>query len=88
MMIEKDVLTEIEPEDFAKAYSTILVRERMRGKRFEAAFRNVKGKVLGQSKHPITNLRRTRRQVTLSKKDGCWTKELQHVKTNPNAADP
>ena len=74
-ILEKAPLIAIETEDFSdKADSTILVRDRMCRTKLEGAYRKVKGKVVGQSEHKVSE----------SQCSKSWQKptEVQHSK-NP-----
>ena len=56
-ILEKHQQIEIEPKDFSKeADSTILVRQRGRGKKLEGAFKKVEGTIAGQSENTLTVL--------------------------------
>ena len=69
-ILEQDPQIEIAPEDFSEeADSTILVRERVRGTELEGAFKEVKGKIVGESSHTITVLPKAGQQVVYSKRD-------------------
>ena len=69
-ILDKDPRIEIEPEDFSEeADSTILVRERVRGKKLEGAFEKVKGNIINETENTLKILPKTGKSFTVSKRD-------------------
>ena len=68
--LEKDPQIQIEREDFSEeAYSTILVRERVKGTKLEGNLKKIKSQIVNQSENTITELPKSGKQTIYSKRD-------------------
>ena len=91
-ILERDLLIEIEPEDFTgEADSTVLVRERARGTKLEGASIKMRGNIVKQTKNTLTNLPRSGESTVISKKDVANTTAKQGTaqqgNTRPKSAE-